>query len=323
MLRFPYADTLKILQEWGPGCHFFADGNETDMGKLEILLRSERVRRGEASPILALFTELPSNPHLRSIDLSRLRNMADDYGFLVVVDETIGNFANVDVSPYADIIVTSLSKYFSGYANTMGGRYAQQPPLVISNYPLYSLALNPNGKQYAKLKSHLQATYDDLYFDQDAICMAVNSRDFAERMSTINATTEMICDFLRTRKTVISQIFYPKYESTSNYVTCTRSSTKRGYGGLFSILFITDSAAQTFFNHLNCEKGPTFGTILTLACPYAILAHFGELDWAEGHGVPARLVRVGVGIEERSELLEVFRVAICAAEKDQRGDVSA
>ena len=130
--------------------------------------------------------------------------------------------------------------------------------------------------------------------------MAINSRDFTARVTTINTTTEMICDFLRSRTSVITRIFYPKYdETTSNYLTCTRSThSNPGYGGLFSILFVSDSAAQTFFNHLKCEKGPTFGTVFTLACPYAILAHYGELDWAEKHGVPPRLVRVGVGLEK-------------------------
>jgi len=146
--------------------------------------------------------------------------------------------------------------------------------------------------------------------------MAVNSRDFVLRVNTINTSAEMICDFLRTKTSVITRIFYPKYdETTSNYLDCARSShSNPGYGGLFSILFASDSVAQAFFNHLKVEKGPTFGTVFTLACPYTILAHYGELDWAEKHGVPERLVRVGVGIEEGEKLLEVFREAICAAE---------
>jgi len=61
-------------------------------------------------PSLPLFTEFPSNPLLRSADLPRLRSLADKYDFLIVIDETIGNFVNVEVLPYADIVVSSLSK---------------------------------------------------------------------------------------------------------------------------------------------------------------------------------------------------------------------
>ena len=71
---------------------------------------------------MCLITEFPSNPLLRSPNLQRLRDLADKYEFLVIVDETIGNFVNVEVMPYADIVVNSLTKVFSGDANVMGGR---------------------------------------------------------------------------------------------------------------------------------------------------------------------------------------------------------
>lgn len=48
--------------------------------------------------------------------------MADEYDFAVVVDETIGNFINVNVLQYADVVVSSLTKVFSGDSNVMGGR---------------------------------------------------------------------------------------------------------------------------------------------------------------------------------------------------------
>ena len=59
-------------------------------------------------------------------NLRRLRELADQYDFLIVIDETIGNFANVGVLPYADVVVSSLSKIFSGAVNVMGGRYGHE-----------------------------------------------------------------------------------------------------------------------------------------------------------------------------------------------------
>lgn len=121
--RFPYTDTLKILQKWGPGCHFLGFGLDSDIDELERILETESLRDPSKPPILALFTEFPSNPLLRSANLPRLRVLADRYGFLIVIDETIGNFLNVEVLPFADILVSSLSKIFSGVANVMGGRF--------------------------------------------------------------------------------------------------------------------------------------------------------------------------------------------------------
>ncbi|KAK3950388.1 pyridoxal phosphate-dependent transferase [Pseudoneurospora amorphoporcata] len=64
-----------------------------------------------------LFVEFPSNPLLVSVDLGRLRKIADEYDFPVVIDETVGSFCNIDVLPVADVVVTSLTKTFSGFAD--------------------------------------------------------------------------------------------------------------------------------------------------------------------------------------------------------------
>jgi cystathionine gamma-synthase len=48
--------------------------------------------------------------------------MAGQYNFIFVVDDTIGSFANVDLMDVADIIVTSLSKYFNGFADVLASR---------------------------------------------------------------------------------------------------------------------------------------------------------------------------------------------------------
>lgn len=123
---FPYTDTLKILEKWGPGCYHFGHGLDSDIDALEKLLDELSPYHTSSSipPILALFTEFPSNPLLRSANLPRLRALADKYDFLIVIDETIGNFVNVSVLPYADIVVSSLTKVFSGDSNVMGGRQA-------------------------------------------------------------------------------------------------------------------------------------------------------------------------------------------------------
>ena len=87
-----------------------------------MILEKEKTDHPDKPPALALFTEFPSNPLLRCADLPRLRKLADKYDFLIVVDETIGNLVNFEVLPYADVVVSSLSKVFSGDSNVMGGR---------------------------------------------------------------------------------------------------------------------------------------------------------------------------------------------------------
>jgi cystathionine gamma-synthase len=84
-------------------------------------LRSNGSHHPSPPSILALFCEFPSNPLLRSPNLKRLRALADEYNFLIVVDETVGSFVNVHVLPEVDMMATSLTKIFSGDTNVMGG----------------------------------------------------------------------------------------------------------------------------------------------------------------------------------------------------------
>ncbi|KAF9482287.1 PLP-dependent transferase [Pholiota conissans] len=306
---FPYTDTLKILEKWGPGCYFLGFGVDSDIDELEKILETEAARDSTKPPILALFTEFPSNPLLRSANLPRIRTLADKYDFLIVIDETIGNFVNVEVLPYADILVSSLTKVFSGASNVMGG----------------SLILNPQGRHYPELKKHFNENFEDVYFDEDAIFMERNSRDFKRRIRVIDTNAEAVCDFLRAHSLAggasspaIKEVFYPKYTTRQNYDICRIKSADGGeaggFGGLFSLTFTSLAASHAFFDALPCYKGPSLGTNFTLACPFTILAHFGELDWAAKYGVEEGLVRISVGMEDSRILLRSFEIALKAAE---------
>ena len=171
--------------------------------------------------------------------------------------------------------------------------------------------------------------FEDFYFDEDAIYMERNSRDFKQRIRLIDSNAEAICDFLRRRSlagggdssSVIKEVFYPKYITPENYNHCRiKDHSSRdgkavgGYGGLFSLTFTSLKASLAFFDALPCYKGPSLGTNFTLACPYTILAHFNELEWAAEFGVEEGLVRISVGTENTDDLLRNFEVALVAAE---------
>ncbi|KAF1807460.1 pyridoxal phosphate-dependent transferase [Mucor lusitanicus] len=295
---FPYTDTLKILQKWGAGCHFYGLGEDESIDELEALLKS-----GEK--ILSLFCEFPSNPLLKSPDIKRLRKLADEYKFLIVIDETIGNFCNVAVLEWADMVVSSLTKVFSGDSNVMGG----------------SMILNPNGAYYTQLKDTLKAEYEDLVWSEDVVFLERNSRTFKERSKTINRNTEALCDFLIDHPKgkcdtlhIVEQVFYPKFTCRNHFDAVKIDSEDSGYGGLFSVVLKDEKSAATFYDNLSCAKGPSLGTNFTLCSPYTILAHYTELDWAAQFGVARHLVRVSVGLEDRDKLLSMFKMALDTVE---------
>jgi cystathionine gamma-synthase len=110
-----YVDSYVFLGLTVPGYHIFTNDSIDD---LEHLLREGTPER---PAILALFTDVPGNPRLLTADLPRLRALADLYHFPIIIDETVGFYLNVQVLPFADIVVSSLTKTFSGFANVLGG----------------------------------------------------------------------------------------------------------------------------------------------------------------------------------------------------------
>lgn len=113
---------MRILQKNSPGFYFFGHASDDNVDELEKIIQTELASAPSNPGVFALFTEIPSNPLLRTPDLHRLHELAHKYNIPIVIDDTVGTFANVDVLSYADILITSLSKMFSGAVNVMGGR---------------------------------------------------------------------------------------------------------------------------------------------------------------------------------------------------------
>ncbi|AQZ18375.1 STR2 (YJR130C) and YML082W [Zygosaccharomyces parabailii] len=292
MFGFPYTDTLSILEKFNH-TYFLGQGDSTSMDKLKEILHS-----GEQ--ILAVFMEAPSNPLLKMGDLLELKELANSYGFYIVVDETAGGFVNIDVLPHADIVCSSLTKIFSGDSNVIAG----------------SVVLNPRSKLYPFAQTFMQQSYEDCLWCEDALCLERNSRDFVARTLKVNHNTERLLEkvLLPQEGKLFKKIYYPSTtspETKRNYdaVRCQDG----GYGGLFSLTFFSEKAAKVFFNSLQLCKGPSLGTNFTLACPYAIIAHYQELDRVAQYGVESNLVRVSVGLEPEEQLCKVFQTAVEAS----------
>lgn len=282
---FPYVDTLNILRKFGPGCHFYGHGDDESLDEMERMLEG-----GER--IVGFFCECPSNPLLKTPNMERVWALSRKYGFAVVVDETVGNFLNISVLPYSDIVVSLLTKVFSGASNVMAG----------------SLILNPEGQFFPQLKAHFDKEYEDLLWNEDALFLERNSRDFETRLAKIDATLEKVVALL-TALPLISHVFHPSTSASKPYYDALKRKNG-GYGGLISFLFHDPEHAVTFFNAINLHKGPSLGTNFTLACPYTLLAHYQELDEVEEWGVDRNLIRISIGLEDSAELLHVLQSSL-------------
>ncbi len=281
---FPYVDTLKIQKKFGCGVKFYPKGDAEDFLELQENLKSHST--------MGLFCEFPMNPLLLSPDLEGLAQLAKKHEFPLVVDDTISTCANTSLLPWSDVIVTSLTKFFSGVGDVMGG----------------CVILNKNGKFYHVIKEHLNLNYENNLWPEDSVVLEKNSRDFTQRMEKINHTTEALCDKLIAHP-MIENLYYPKFQTRDCYDRYKKEGG--GYSGLFSIVVKNPEVNSAIvFDKLNISKGPSLGTCFSLACPYTILAHYDELNFANDCGVSKYLIRVSVGLEEPDDLIERFETTL-------------
>lgn len=286
---FPYGDTLKLQTKFYPaGAWFYARGDENDLQQLESDLITSRIS--------GLFCEFPTNPLLTSVDLSKLRELADRHRFPIIIDETLGACINQNTVAVADVTAISLTKFFSGTSDVMAG----------------ALVLNPDAPFAAHFRTRLTELHEtEAFHPADIIQLETDSRDCRERVEQINRTALEVCEYLR-RNPAVESVYYPAFTDQEMYHRYQRKDG--GYGGLFSIV-LKDAAKVTeaFYDALEITKGPNLGTSFSLCCPFTLIAHYDELEWAESAGASRYLIRISVGLESAGDLIARIQSAIDTA----------
>jgi cystathionine gamma-synthase len=287
-LDFPYVDVLKVQQFFGKGAHFFPLTREAEYEELHALLKQ--------GPVSGIFSEVPTNPLLRCVDYERLRALLADSqpDVPLVVDDTVGTVANVDVYRVADVATTSLTKAFSGAGDVLAG----------------SVILNKASRHHAAFSAFLRQHADNELYAADAIALEQNSRDFVERAAVMSRNSVGLYEYLVNHPKV-RRVWHSINEGGAGARMLQREG--RGHSGMFSFALKNAAAAPAFYDALAVCKGPSLGTNFTLACPYTLLAHYDELDWAETCGVPRDLIRVSAGLEPLGDLISRFERALAAA----------
>jgi len=282
-IGFPYVDVYKIQEVQEPGAHFYLDARAENLEELKRTLQSEEIS--------CIICEVPGNPLLSCINIPEMAKLAHAHDVPLIVDDTAATYYNIDVASYADIVVSSLTKAVSGVGDVCAG----------------ALLLSPQSEYYTVFQSHQIKEYEDWLYPDDAVLLEMNSRDFPERIRKMNETAASLCIWLNGHPKV-DLVFYPAYECRDDYDLVRRP--EGGYGCLFSLL-VRDPwvNAPKFYDALEICKGPSLGTNFSLACPYTLLAHYDELEWAEQCGVSRWLIRVSIGLEPYEELRARFERA--------------
>jgi cystathionine gamma-synthase len=171
-----------------------------------------------------------------------------------------------------------------------------------------ALICNPRSPLHAELKSLLRAEHEELLWPDDAVVLESQAQGFPERMKRHNAYGLFIAERLR-QHSAVERVWYPKWEFSEAYEHVRRPDG--GWGALITFLpKNAESESPRIYDRLELCKGPSLGAIFSLVCPFTLLAHYSELEWAEACGVSRYLLRISVGLEDPEVTWQRIRRAL-------------
>ena len=287
-IGFPYVDCLKVQEHFGHGVVYLNDATGESFDEA-----LQRIRQGEFAGV---FTEIPSNPLLSTVDLAQVSKACATGATPLILDDSASGPFNVDSLRFADVVTTSLTKWISGVGDVMAGMATVREDSSFA--AVFKEFLSTDSVETAPL------------YIADAEVLLSNLNGYSKRMETVNVNGQALANWL-SEHPAIAQVWYPSLVNREHYDTIKRANG--GYGGLLSFTLKAPKKTPKVYDSLRLSKGPSFGTPFTMVCPYTMLAHYHELDWAEACGVPSHLLRVSCGLESTESLIDVFSEALASA----------
>ena len=285
-LGWLYVDSTRLFEKARDARHHFV-ADVRDLAAVEKLLA--------AGDVAGVFTEVPNNPQLETADIPALRALCDQHGAKLLLDPSSVGLATVDVLPFADLVVSSLTKYAGSEGDVMAG----------------VLAARPASPDSAELLAVARRRLEPLHA-LDLVALATQIGRMSEVTRRLSANAAEIARRLAAHPSVARVRTADQGPTAAAYRRLLRPGA--GAGSLITLELRGDM--RRVYDRLAVAKGPSFGLRYTLAAPFLWLAHFEEVTSEEGRahiraaGLDPDLLRISVGLEPVDEIWNAFEVAL-------------
>jgi cystathionine gamma-synthase len=239
----------------------------------------DAVRRAMRKQTKILWSESPSNPLLKVVDLVALAEIAHANGALLLVDGTFATPAlQRPIEHGADVVLHSTTKYIGGHTDVQGGALIFQ----------HSDSLVDEVLHVRKLIGGVLAPFN-------AWLVLRGIRTLAARMRVHSENAMAIARFLATHARV-EAVFYPGLESHPRHDVAKKQMS--AFGGMLSFLVRgtrEDALAVT-------AKVKLFTRATSLGGVESLIEHRASSE-GPGSTTAENLLRVSVGLEHSDDLI--------------------
>jgi cystathionine gamma-synthase len=238
-----------------------------------------------------------SNPLLRCPDLAALAELAHRRAAVFSVDNTFASPALLrPVEHGADVVTHSLAKYLGGHSVAVGGIAVGRADLMSKARDSLVHWGGTLGAMDAWMTLHGMKT------------LGLRMRAHAENGLAVGRALESWPD--------VARVYYPGLPSHPDHAVAARLFGD-GFGGMLSFDVGSAAAARAFLGQIG-RAGIPFSPSLadvrtTVSYPAGTSHRMLSADDRRAIGVTDGLIRLSVGIEERSDILADLERALAAA----------
>jgi len=241
-----------------------------------------------------IFTESPTNPYLRCLDLSAVVKVAKQHHVLTVIDATLATPYNIKpLEMGVDIVVHSATKYLGGHNDLLAGVTLGKRELLSDLY---------------RTQRMFGATPGPL----SCFLLERGLKTFAIRMEHHNAAGLAVARMLESHPK-IEQVWYPALRSHPDYRIV--KEQMKGFGSVVTFLVRGgDAETRNFIDALDLFLiTPSLGGSESLVTQMAPMSFFDyPAAFRREIGMMDNLVRLALGLEDVDDLIADLKQALDA-----------
>jgi len=241
-----------------------------------------------------IWTETPTNPLLKVIDLEKIAGLARPRGILTVADSTFaGPYVQRPLEHGFDIVVHSATKYLNGHSDIVGG-----------------IAVVGDNAELAERLGFLQNAVGAILGPFDSFLAHRGVKTLALRMERHCANAMAIAQQMSRHKRV-ARVYYPGLPDHPQHALARRQMN--GFGGMVTLVLKADLAAtRRFLERLDIfTLAVSLGGVESLIEHPALMTHKAvPAEHRAMLGIDDALVRLSVGIEDEADLIADLEQAL-------------
>jgi cystathionine gamma-synthase len=237
-----------------------------------------------------IFSESPTNPYLRVLDIPRMVEIARQHGIMTMIDATFATPLNLrPLELGVDLVMHSATKYMGGHNDLLAGTVIGPSPVL------------------AKIES-ARGVLGGVSSPHDAYLLLRGLKTLDLRVQRQNQSGQRMAEFLEGHP-AISRVYYPGLPSHPDHEIATRLMT--GFGGVVSFEVRGDMETCSRFIDRLCLPyvGPTLGGVESIVQQQSIFISL-DPEVRRASGIGDSLVRYAIGIEHVDDLIADLEQAL-------------